>query len=249
MSSQMEILSNKFNSLLTQYKDTYQNFVNTITSNNNSFTSVDNSAFVGEKNINTIKNSSVKNCSTSCSTNKSCSGATFDDIQKTCTLSSGNGNIINSKNQTAIVKQALYYSNQLQKINNELINTNNSMMSLVTKNADIYKETKQMSSEKSKILQNNYNTLESERMEIGEIVREYETLNTAYENGNINVTSNYYTYIVYLFISIFLVLLLLRFTFTGQQRGGGASRYFSTSSWLIIFLSIFVIILNAYMKN
>lgn len=245
----MEILTNKFNSLLTQYQDTYQDFVNTITSKNNSFTSIKNSAFVGGSNINTLKNSSVKNCSTSCSSDKSCSGATFDDIQKTCTLSRGNGNIINSKNQTAIVKQALYYSNQLQKINNELINTNNSIIRLVNSNVDIYKEARQMTSEKSKILQNNYNTLVSERIEIEEIVREYETLNAAYENGNINVTSNYYNYIVYLFISIFLVLLLLRFTLTGQQIGGGASKYFSASSWLIILISIFVIILNAYLKN
>ncbi len=245
----MEMLSNKFNSLLTQYQDTYQDFVNTISSNNNSFTSVNNSAFVGGTNINTLKNSSVNNCLTSCSTNKSCSGATFDDTQKTCTLSSGNGNIINSKDQTAIVKQALYYSNQMQKINNELINTNSSMMHLANSNADNYKQTQQMNSEKAQILENNYNTLESERMEIAEIIRQYETLNSAYENGNINVTSNYYTYIVYLLISIFLIFLLLKFSLTSEQRGGGSFIGFSNYSWFIIGLSIFIIIANAYLKN
>ncbi len=245
----MEMLSNKFNSLLTQYQDTYQDFVNTISSNNNSFTSVSDSAFVGVSNINTLQNSSVNNCLTSCSSNQSCSGATFDDKQKTCTLSSGSGNIIESKNQTAIVKQALYYSNQMQKINNELINTNNSMMRLANNNEDNYKETQKMNAEKAVILENNYNTLEAERMEIEEIVRQYETLNSAYENGNVNVTSNYYTYIVYLLISLFLVFLLLRFSLTGQQRGGGSSISFSNSSWLIVGLSIFVIILNSYLKN
>lgn len=249
MSSQITILSNKFNNLLTQYKNTYQNYLNAISSNNNSFTSINNSAFVGGKNINTLKNSSVKNCLTSCSTNKSCSGATFNDIQKTCTLSSGNGNIITAKNQTAIVKQALHYSNQMKQINNELINTNKSMMRLINSNSGIYKKTNQMNSEKIKILQNNYNTLESERMAISDLVSEYETLNSSYENGNIIVTSNYYMYIVYLFIAIFLFLLLLRFTLTSQQRGGGASKYFSASSWFIIFLSIFVIILNSYLKK
>ncbi len=245
----MEMLSNKFNNLLTQYQDTYQDFVNTISSNNNSFTSVNNSAFVGGTNINTLKNSSVNNCLTSCSTNKSCSGATFDDTQKTCTLTSGNGNIINSKDQTAIVKQALYYSNQMQKINNELINTNSSMMHLANSNADNYKQTQQMNSEKAQILENNYNTLESERMEIAEIIRQYETLNSAYENGNINVASNYYTYIVYLLISIFLVFLLLKFSLTSEQRGGGSFIEFSNYSWFIIGLSIFIIIANAYLKN
>ena len=245
----MEMLGNKFNSLLTQYQDTYQDFVNTISTNNNSFTSVNNSAFVGVSNINTLKNSSINNCLTSCSSNQSCSGATFDDKKKTCTLSSGNGNIINSKNQTAIVKQALYYSNQMQKINNELINTNSLMMNLANNSADNYKLTQKMNSEKAELLQNNYNTLEAERMEIAEIIRQYETLNSAYENGNVNATSNYYTYIVYLLLSIFLVSLLLRFTLTSEQRGGGAFINFSTSTWLIIGLSIFIIILNAYLKN
>jgi len=245
----MEMLSNKFNSLLTQYQDTYQDFVNTISSNTNSFTSVNNSAFIGGTNINTIQNSSVNNCLSSCSSNNSCSGATFDNNQNTCTLSSGNGNIVNSQNQTAIVKQALYYSNQLQQINDQLININSSMMNLANSNSDNYKQTQQSNSDKSNILEQNYNTLEQERLEIETILREYETLNSAYENGNINVTSNYYSYIIYLLIAIFLVFLLFKFSLTSQQRGGGFTNNFSNSSYLIIGLSIFIIILNAYIKK
>ncbi len=183
----MEILSNKFNNLITQYQNTYQDFVNTINSNDNSFTSVDNSAFVSGNNINTIQNSSVSNCTSSCSSNQSCSGATFDNNQNTCTLSSGNGNIITSQNQTAIVKQALYYSNQLQQINNELLTTNNTMMNLANSNSNNFQETQQMASQKAEILQNNYNTLEQEREQIAEIIRQYETLNSAYENQKITI--------------------------------------------------------------
>ena len=117
----MEMLSNKFNSLLAEYKDTYSEFLNTVNSNNNnSFKSVPESAFIGVNNINIIQGSSVDNCMTSCTSNESCSGATFDNLQKTCSLSTGTGNVINSPNQTAIIKQALYYSYQLQKMNDEM---------------------------------------------------------------------------------------------------------------------------------
>ena len=246
MSSQMEILSNKFNNLLTQYKNTYQDLVNTISSNDNTFTSVNNSAFVSGNNINTIQNSSLNNCMSSCSSTESCSGATFDNNQNTCTLSSRNGNIVNSQNQTAIVKQALYYSNQLQQINNQLTNINSSMMNLANSSATSYQQTEQTNQEKAQILQQNYNTLEEERREIEELIRQYETLNTAYENGNINVTSNYYWYILYVIIAIFLVFLLLKFNLTSEQRGGGNFTKFSP--FIYNFLLVFII-LNAILKN
>ena len=243
----MEILSNQFINLLTQYQNTYQDFVNTITSNDNTLTSVDNSAFVSGSNISTIQNSSVNNCMSSCSSTQSCSGATFDNNQNTCTLSSGNGNIVNSQNQTAIVKQALYYSNQLQEINNQLTNINSSMMNLANSSATSYQQTEQTNQQKAQILQQNYNTLEEERREIEELIRQYETLNSAYENGNINVTSNYYWYILYVIIAIFLVFLLLKFNLTSEQRGGGGN--FTKFSPFIFVLLVFIIILNAILKN
>lgn len=241
----MEILSNKFNSLLTQYKDTYQDFLNTINSGDNSLTSVPNSAFIGQSNINTIQGSSVNNCLSECTSNQTCSGATFDNNLNTCTLSSGTGNIISSKDQTAIVKQALYYTNQLQDINNKLLEVNNSMMNLAKSNMNNYAQTQDQNNEKAEILNKNYQTLDQERIEIAEMIREYETINSSIENGNINVTSNYYSYIMYLIIAIFLVLILLRINLTGGQSGGGNGR---TSMILYIFL-IIVIIFNAYLKN
>jgi hypothetical protein len=245
MSSQMEMLSNKFNSLLTQYQETYQDFLNTINSNNDTLTTVPNSAFVGQNNINTIQGSSADNCLSSCSSNTSCSGATFDNNLNTCTLSSGTGNIISSKNQTAIVKQALYYSNQLKQLNNDLIRLNNSMMQNANTSMNNYSQSQKMNNEKAEILSKNYNTLQQERGDIDEMIRQYETLNAAYENGNVNVTSNYYLYVVYLLIAIFLVLLLLKTNVSSNQVGGG---HIKVSPFLLVFLAA-VIIFNAYLKN
>jgi len=247
MSSQMELLSNEFNSLLTQYQETYQDFLNTINSNNNTLTTVSNSAFIGQNNIDTIQGTSANNCLTSCTSNTSCSGATFDNNLNTCTLSSGTGNIVSSNNQTAIVKQALYYSNQLQQLNKKLISLNNSMMQNANSSMNSYSQTEQSNNEKSKILNQNYNTLEQERGEIEKMVREYETLNAVYENGNINVTSNYYLYIMYLLIAIFLVFLMLSVSISSNQVGGGTS--FAHISPLLFSVLGFIIIFNAYLKN
>jgi hypothetical protein len=138
--------------LISQYQDTYKKLINTINSNNNSFTYVPNSAYVGGTNINSIQNSSINDCMVSCNSTETCSGATFNQTQNTCTLSSGNGNIINSSNNTAIVKEALIYSYQLQNINNQLIDTNNSIMKLSNNNMNNYNEKQQQSSSKGEIL-------------------------------------------------------------------------------------------------
>lgn len=242
----MELLSNKFNSLLTQYKNTYQDFLDAINTNNSSFASVKNSAFIGGSTISTLQNSSVNDCTSSCSSNKLCSGATYNNSDKSCTLSSGTGNITKSSNQTAIVKQALYYSYQLQSINNELTQTNTDMMSLANSRIGDYQQTQQLNEQKSTILQNNYKTLQEERSQIEEMIRQYETLNSAYENGNINVTSNYYYYIMYLFVAIFLILILVKYSMPNQQIGGG--NHIKIPPIIFIILSI-IIIGNAIIKN
>lgn len=209
MSSQFENLSNKFNSLISQYQETYRDFINTINSNNNSFITNPESAYLSENNIDIIKNSSVESCKTSCQSNKSCSGATFNNSLNTCSLNSGNGNIVRSSNETAIVKQALFYSYKLENLNNELININKNMINSIKDNVDNYELSKNINLQKSEIIKNNYNTLINERSQIAEIIRQYETLNSAYENGNLSLKSNYYNYILYMIIVIILIIILL----------------------------------------
>ena len=109
----MEMLSSNFNSLITQYTETNQNLINAISSSDPSFNTVPNSSFVGT-NLNTIQNSTESDCVGSCSSTQSCSGATFDNQQNTCVLNSGNGDVVTSQNQIAIINQVLYYSLQLQ---------------------------------------------------------------------------------------------------------------------------------------
>ena len=248
MSSQMEILGNKFNSLISQYKETYDEFLNQVNSNDKSFKSIPDSAFIGRNNINTIQGSNVKNCMKSCSKNNSCSGATLDNNRKTCSLISGTGNIVHSPNQTAIIKKSLYYTYQLQKINDELTSVNKNMMTLANSNISDYQETQKLNAQKSEILQHNYKILQEERMQIEDMIRQYETLNSAYKDESINTTSYYYSYIMYLLIIIFLIILLLYlFSFSSGQVGGSMT-FSKINPFIFVILGI-IIIVNAILKN
>jgi hypothetical protein len=241
MHIQLQNLSNEFNTLISQYQDTYKKYIDVINSDNNNFTTVDNSAFYGKNQINTLNNTNVENCQAECSSNSSCSGATFNTTSNNCTLSSGSGNIVQEKNSNAIVKEAMYYSYQLQKLNTNLMNINKQIMNNSNNNYDELKKSQQQNIYEESLL-NNYQTLSDERIQIEKMIREYETLNRAYENGNINVTSNYFSYIALLFISILLIFLFLKFSFTETQSGGGNNNYIHNAYKLLpLFLAIFAI--------
>jgi NADH:ubiquinone oxidoreductase subunit 3 (subunit A) len=249
MSSQLQNLSSQFNSLLTQYTDTYQNYINTLNSSNVSLTTVLNSSFVGESNINTINGSSLNACKKSCSSNSSCSGATFNNTLSNCTLSTGSGNIVNTPKSTAIVQEAIYYSYQLQQLNSQLSSINQQMINLANNSYNQYSKTEQEVHQQGEILNNNYQTLLQDRVQIDEMVRQFETINSAYQDGNINVTSNYYVYIVLLFVVLFLLFLLINYNLPGSQSGGGVESLFKKNHILIFLLLGFIIILNPFIKK
>jgi hypothetical protein len=233
MSSQLESLQNEFNSLISQYQTTYSNYINTI--NTNTLMTVPNSAFASPTTISVISGSSLDSCTTDCSANVSCSGATFNTTLSNCTLSSGNGNIISSTESTAIVQQAMYYSYQLKQLNQQLLEINKQMMNIAKQNYNNFQENQTQTQNQSTTINYNYNILKNEKIEIEKMIRQFETLNSAYDNGNINITSNYYTYILLLLFVIILVFVLLTFSLPNQK--GGSSKHKSNTTRNNIFQS------------
>ena len=79
-----------------------------------------------------------------------------------------------------------------------------------------------------------YTDLLKERSSIKNAINQDNTLNAAYEDGTIYVTSKYYSYIALTFTAILLILLFLKFSVSGQQTGGG-NNYLNTS-WIFALL-------------
>jgi hypothetical protein len=221
MSTQLQTLSEQFNTLLTQYTNTYQEYISLLGSNNNSLTTFPNYSFVGQSNISTLNNSSLDDCLNACSSNSSCSGATFNNTLNNCTLSSGSGSLSSTQQSTAIAQQAIYYSYQLQQLNSQLTDINQQISNINNSSYGEYQETQQQNQQQEQILLNNYQILTQERGQIDEMIKQFETANASYEDGNLNVTSNYYSFLLLAIVAIFLVIVLMKFSLTSQQTGGG----------------------------
>jgi hypothetical protein len=218
-SSQLKTLSNNFNSLLTEYKNTYNDYINNI--NDTSLTTIDSSAYNGTSILNTTTYNNIDDCKSSCASNSSCSGATFTTNNKNCILSSGNGNITNSTDSTAIVQKGLYYSYKLQKLNQQLMDLNQEISNNMNQSYGSYQDNLNKSQQQEQSLQQNYDVLNKERKQIENMIKEFQTLDSAQENGDIKITMHYYNYIFLLLIVILLIFLLVKFSFDGQQLGGG----------------------------
>jgi len=222
MPTEMQSLTNQFNELLIEYQETSKKYNDLINKKDNSFIKIPDYSFIGESKLNVLDESNVSACQSVCSENNSCSGATFEKTLNNCTLSKGNGIIVPTSDSTAIVHEIIYYSNKLQELNNQLTYLNEQMNENYYKYLkNKYSKNKYKSQQQEIIMMNNNEILIKERKEIKDMLNQYKTLNAAYEDGNILVNANYINYIVFLFVAIFLLFLLLRFSFSGPQYGGG----------------------------
>lgn len=239
-------ISIQFNNTLTQYQNLYSQYINFLNSSNNNLISINNSSYTSPTTLNTITNTTLQNCMSSCSSNKTCSGATFNTSNNTCSLSSGKGNIINASGYTAIVPQLLYYNSQLQKLNNQLISLNTQMQNTAISNETEYQQTSSQNQKQNQILLQNYQTLMEEKDQLDLLMKENETAESAYNNSSLIVNSNYLSYIVLLIISILLVFLLIKFSLIEQQVGGSVNYIKREAMFLFGIMVIFLGLSNVY---
>lgn len=246
-SSQTQNLNN-FNSILSEYQDTYQQYLKIIDSSNNALMTVDNYAYNGGNTISQNQASNANDCLTSCQNTTSCTGATFDLSSKNCTLTSGKGNLISSSGSTAVIEQASYYSYKLQGLNNQLIELNKQLNNNLGQSYSGYQQDVEKQYKLEEAVQKNYNILEQERNQINQMIKQFETIQEATDNGEINVTMYYYNYIVLIFIAIILVILLIKFSVTGQQQrgGGGGNRFFNEAMFLLGIMIVFLGLSNIF---
>jgi ATP-dependent Zn protease len=145
----------------------------------------------------------------------------------------------------------------LKELNNELTSLNEQMMNISKQNKNQYSKNNHKSQQERVIMLNNNDILIKERKDIDNMINQFQTLNSAYEDGNLTVNANYMHYIVFMFVIIFLILLLLRVAISSPQYGGGngggnrgGNGTIDKSNILFIVFGIFIVFaIIKYMQN
>jgi hypothetical protein len=219
-------LSKDYNSLLNEYKQTFEKYLNSLQNSTVNLITVPNAVFLGESPLQTDSLNSANDCLQSCSSTTFCSGATFYKNNNICSLRKGPGSIISGKNNDAIVPISLYYSYQLKEMNQQLLDLNKDIMETLHQSYGSFQENSQLEQKHGLLIEQNYLYLKEDETKIEKMINEEEYLNSANENSQIMVQQNYYNFIIYFLITILLIFLFFRILFlNGSEQREGTKFY------------------------
>ena len=173
------------------------------------------SAILGGSMIRTDQVNDLSSCVASCSSLSNCTGATYNNDEKLCSLHSGKGNIMHSENSNnyAIISGNLYYLNLLKEINQQLTILNNQIQTTINQGRPVYNRTIKELGNTSTYLNEKYSHLNKEREKLDAIIQEYENLKTNQNEVSLKIT-NYYSIFLFLLFLSFLIILVILFLFT-----------------------------------
>ena len=226
--SQLNTLSIQYNNTLNLYKQTYQNYIDSLkllNINNRNLVQVPKTIYLGNSILNSQIISDVNECQKICSSNNVCSGATYNLQNNNCSTKKGKSDLIKGTDfDISIVPKHLKLSYELKNINKNLIKLNEKMMILMNSSASNYQQDALKTQKQKDVLKNNYNNLSVERDEINKMIYQYETIDSQLNDSELKLTEYYSRYIVLLFITIILFVLFFNYfipnIFSNNLNGG-----------------------------
>jgi hypothetical protein len=202
-------------------------------------TSLKGTAFWGTSALSQSKVSTVGQCQALCSKTSGCSGATYNQTTSLCSLRKGDANIVaGSSTDYSIVPKAKSLLKIVENVNNKLTTVNQKIQKLSpTAQQEFNKETQQRSAANNDLI-NQYNNLALERVKIKKMLDEYQTLDEQQVEGNIQISQNYYSFILLMFLVILFIFLLYKFSIPSDQSSttivqNGTS--LGTTAYYIVF--------------
>ena len=257
----LESLVKQYDTLLIQYTQVQVDYINFLKSNSRigqsnstpNLVSIKGSTFWGTSAISSSNVSSVGQCSALCSSTNGCSGATYNSnsgTQNNCFLRSGDGDVITgTSSQYAIVPQSKEYLLTLQNLNAQLIQVNNEIILFVQTNSTMFSTQNNDRLEQYKLLQQNFEQLEQERIKIATELLQFHSLNEIQGQSELTVTKNYYSYILLLFLVIICIFFVGRIVINNNNDKMEANMNVFAIIFIIFIITFIVFMLIAFVQR
>jgi hypothetical protein len=240
-SLKLESLEKKFNFVMKQYEEAFNNYVsyleylaslkpnikNNIQNNDGNTSILDNSSqiidsrnfivlkgvtFFGESGLNDTTSKTVEECQALCENDINCSGATFNSDNESCLLRKGKGGIESGEeNDNAIIDILNYYMNILKKYNEKLLEINDEMKKEIENSKSESISVNNEYEGKSRDLLNIYNKLLEDKENIDLGMKDIVTLEEQNKEASLMVVSNSYSYSFFFFIMLISFVLIIVF--------------------------------------
>jgi len=237
---QLQRLNEQYMSKLTEYKSAFATYVTTMKSqtNANSFVVLPGKIFMGTASLSDNRNSTTAQCQALCSSNKVCTGATFNSISRVCKLRKGDGPISSSaSSDIAIVTKSKEQLDSLDKINSQLISLNDQMIAVTRRiKPSVNKNESTLSINNTDLIRNNAALLQ-EQVKIKKMLDQFNDLDQNYNNKALNADQKNARYYMWLIITIIALILTAKYLFFPEARGNLLSIILWTTIIICIILA------------
>lgn len=202
-----DLLSDKYNKMIDQYQSVYIEYINNL--DDAKLSLLPNTSFTGTTLLEILDNSSAYKCKQSCSIKPSCNAGLFNNDTNSCMLYSGEvKRIMESDNTISIMEKNKKQVYLLKELNSKLIDMNRFMTNIANKFSNKTHTNQTSIRDQSDILRKNYQELMREKEKVNGLVKEYDSITSAYDNSTIVVNSQYSKFMYLVLIAIGLAVTL-----------------------------------------
>ena len=212
-------------------------------------TDIKGAAFWGAKGLSEGSSNSLEECKAMCSSDSSCTGATYNSDKAYCWTRSGDSQIsVGMPNDYAIIPENLKYLKIIKGLSEKLTSINQKILKTMNKGEPLYSQQDIQRKQQTIVLNENYKKLTKEREKVEKTIKKYQDLNKSQNEGEIVITKNYSTFIASVIIFLIIMVLFIKMTSTTStvQQGGSLKN----NTYILIFIIILItfIIWNKILK-
>ena len=241
----VETLEKEYDVTLKQYQEAFNNYINSIQLDSTSQTPPDNSTTYSELNGRTwwgsygLKEgnvSTVEQCETMCASNDKCTGATFNPVKRYCWTRGGDGKIITGADtDIALLPQQKATLLTLKSLNDKMLTLNDNISNELKNINPEVEEQQRQKNEKQIKLNDYYEKLLEQKIEMEKQLQEYYSIEEDYENQDLyanqqNVSLRFWSLIT----AIVLII-------TIKKMYGADSPPINVLFWLALFILLIVL--------
>jgi hypothetical protein len=241
----LQTLEAQYTVVLNQYKQAYQNYLqnlNNYKTTSSTYVALKGKTFWGTSALTQGSATSQTACQTMCTSNSSCSGATFNPVKKYCWTRTGDG-VIGSGLSTdyALITPLRQSIITLQSINLQLLSINSQITTLLQTVYPQASTTMSQKNTKATELNNYYQTLVQENNQIQQLLNEYNTINQSYQEADLYTTEQNIRYRFWFLVAVILMVITIK---TFMNTGTSEVPLLTAIYWPVLFILFIILTFN-----